>query len=848
MDLVWNSIERSLGMSEGEHASGEVYEEERDALLRRASDAIKAVQREYAGKTTIATDKDSQVTCLCAQLEAILCHGLKTSRKRNVEFTYWPFVRAFLPQSEVKEIELLSNITTNSGRGRAWLRSALNDQTLKPYLDKFAQQPDVARNFYEGHAFVLDEEKLNMLAMLLQGLETHFMLELDTATIDAPRMTPSSTAASKQKKHQQEQAQLDTTPAAQDPPSFSSSTTAVAPTVVLKTKKKKKKKKSKKAKASEDSSAVTTATATPEPAATAPQPPQQADPTTSQEPIAQHDDIFAGQDEFLPGDNEPVRKSTTPDLSGLSLEEIMKQQTTSSVAADTPTPTAAATTAAEDGNPGDGDASTAQDNHGTRRDGDSTAMVGSPPFQTAATTTTHDNHQHEQHQYGEGDGGEETAQAQDTGADSSNNNKANELRQEAGATSPPGLGANGGVAPNADEVAQLRGTIVTVMQAKEELEASNAALLRKLAEMEEKMDELERQRADERLAFELKQQLIDAESQSFSSARGYDDDYNGGGGGAVDEEDAVDHDDTHAHAGGEQGRGRDARRSREDQADAGAGARDDDDDNADDDNDDDEDGDLGGYESIEQMQLMHEKTVLQLTQMHSELLEFNEHLQQQLREREKQVVQLGGQVPEQSPRFIPSSAHPSSSSLALSSSATVTQSTTTMTTTTATRPTRALSDKEKERVRVPAGIGIQIPGSNVQIHLWMPSARVRGKGSSSYYVYQICVKVCNEKWNVFRRYTHFYDLHRQVQHIFPEANLRLPQKKSLVRKGPKFIEQRRLGLEQYMRDVVSLCVTQPRSPLLKDPSKRSLCEALPFLKERMGRKSNRNSETSYSGL
>lgn len=39
---------------------------------------------------------------------------------------------------------------------------------------------------------------------------------------------------------------------------------------------------------------------------------------------------------------------------------------------------------------------------------------------------------------------------------------------------------------------------------------------------------------------------------------------------------------------------------------------------------------------------------------------------------------------------------------------------------------------------------------------------MRGKAQDAYHVYQIIVRISNEEWSVFRRYTHFYDLHKSV--------------------------------------------------------------------------------------
>lgn len=73
---------------------------------------------------------------------------------------------------------------------------------------------------------------------------------------------------------------------------------------------------------------------------------------------------------------------------------------------------------------------------------------------------------------------------------------------------------------------------------------------------------------------------------------------------------------------------------------------------------------------------------------------------------------------------------------------------------------------------------------------------------------------------------------RQVQHIFAETSISLPRKKTLNRKGEKFVEERRRALEQYIRQIVSLCLSQHRSPLVQNPCKQTLCEALPFLRVR----------------
>lgn len=52
---------------------------DRQNLLDRLLDAVKQCQVRFGGKSELATDQDSRVSCLCAQFEIILSHGLKKS-------------------------------------------------------------------------------------------------------------------------------------------------------------------------------------------------------------------------------------------------------------------------------------------------------------------------------------------------------------------------------------------------------------------------------------------------------------------------------------------------------------------------------------------------------------------------------------------------------------------------------------------------------------------------------------------------------------------------------------------------------------------------------------------------
>eukprot|EP00056_Hartaetosiga_gracilis_P010754 m.160283 g.160283 ORF g.160283 m.160283 type:complete len:369 (+) comp13383_c3_seq1:104-1210(+) len=289
--------------------------EEKENIVHRVSDAIKQIQIAYTGTSTasIATSADTRVVCLLSQLDAMLCHGLK--HKRNTELSFWQFVRTFIPQSEVKDITLLKNITTDSGRGRAWLRGCLNDQSMRTHIHQMVEHIDHAKTYYEPHAFVLDEEKMETVAMLFQGLDTHFMLEMDTQEIDSVR-----TADTQHQKSQEDVVE------AKAKGLFS---TAVEPqqiTVVKHVKKKKKKKK--KQKSSSTNSTEEDIFNESKPSSTSPL--ERNDGDASQVISA----VLPSQDEEVHvvdasdnNDDNPYSSpfNDMPDLSTLTVEDILKQ-------------------------------------------------------------------------------------------------------------------------------------------------------------------------------------------------------------------------------------------------------------------------------------------------------------------------------------------------------------------------------------------------------------------------------------------------------------------------------------------------------------------------------------------
>lgn len=109
-----------------------------------------------------------------------------------------------------------------------------------------------------------------------------------------------------------------------------------------------------------------------------------------------------------------------------------------------------------------------------------------------------------------------------------------------------------------------------------------------------------------------------------------------------------------------------------------------------------------------------------------------------------QVVKLGGQVPADSGRLMPSSSSSSTSRPAHAA------------------PRGIVPSPLAAPARLPSDdMGVVIPGQKrTSVFLWIPTALMRGQGQDAYHVYQVMVRLGDEEWSIFRRYSHFHDLHK----------------------------------------------------------------------------------------
>ncbi|XP_054010336.1 sorting nexin-29 [Hylaeus anthracinus] len=114
------------------------------------------------------------------------------------------------------------------------------------------------------------------------------------------------------------------------------------------------------------------------------------------------------------------------------------------------------------------------------------------------------------------------------------------------------------------------------------------------------------------------------------------------------------------------------------------------------------------------------------------------------------------------------------------------------------------------------------------IHIWIPSAFLTGQPSDIHHVYQIYVRIRDTEWNIYRRYAQFHALYRELKkHDTIVTTFEFPPKKTIGNKDAKFVEERRQKLQQWLRRIVGR-LAQCSPAFVSRPSRQTLISLMPF--------------------
>lgn len=84
----------------------------------------------------------------------------------------------FLHKQVIQEIQSLTQVTTEVGYSRAFVRKAINECLLSSYFQNIRKSPSTLKSYYHSHAFLHDVELLETIENLLTGVETYVEFDL----------------------------------------------------------------------------------------------------------------------------------------------------------------------------------------------------------------------------------------------------------------------------------------------------------------------------------------------------------------------------------------------------------------------------------------------------------------------------------------------------------------------------------------------------------------------------------------------------------------------------------------------------------------------------------------------
>lgn len=82
---------------------------------------------------------------------------------------FWPFIKKHLTHHDKERYDALKHIWTDTGRGKAWIRSTLNERSLERYFHIILGNKKLLQTYYEPWALLSDDENNNLLPNMAAG-------------------------------------------------------------------------------------------------------------------------------------------------------------------------------------------------------------------------------------------------------------------------------------------------------------------------------------------------------------------------------------------------------------------------------------------------------------------------------------------------------------------------------------------------------------------------------------------------------------------------------------------------------------------------------------------------------
>ncbi|KAM7345959.1 pleckstrin homology and RUN domain containing M1 isoform 1-T2 [Cochliomyia hominivorax] len=155
----------------------------KDAILEALQENVKEIEYDVKENKKECLELCESTSSLSTSIEAIFLHGLKDSflwqtlniiagdMERRPDPSFWSPIMVFMHKEVIEQINCLSQITSEIGQCRAWIRLSLNDGLLSSYLNNMSKNTSSLSPYYKKYAFMKDSKRLETAASLLNTIE-----------------------------------------------------------------------------------------------------------------------------------------------------------------------------------------------------------------------------------------------------------------------------------------------------------------------------------------------------------------------------------------------------------------------------------------------------------------------------------------------------------------------------------------------------------------------------------------------------------------------------------------------------------------------------------------------------
>lgn len=172
---------------------------------------VKPLSRTISSQHILCETSSPAVSDLCHLLEAALLHGLKeklslskmtaavlgprSPQKQSLNPTatssdtysqdFWPIIQILCHNQVSESIMRLTNVYTDIGRCRAWLRITLNEGLFGSYMEALSSDTSLLHGFYRSSAYVRDKDHMDSLKSIMKSIDSlTFQLNYDSSNLN----------------------------------------------------------------------------------------------------------------------------------------------------------------------------------------------------------------------------------------------------------------------------------------------------------------------------------------------------------------------------------------------------------------------------------------------------------------------------------------------------------------------------------------------------------------------------------------------------------------------------------------------------------------------------------------